>query len=128
MLAERNQSPRPETLSAQTLWARFEQTPDYFLGVRGDSMDRVGIKDRDVVAVRTDPDVREGDIVIARIGTEITMKRYHRERTTGQIELQTESTNPEHEAIRLTEDTDCEIVGVVVGAIIGTPRGEEESQ
>lgn len=100
----------------------FETTPDYFVRVRGDSMEQIGFRSGDMVAVQRNPEPEEGDVVIARIGPDVTLKRYHR---AGQecIELQPESTNPEHETIRINPTTeDFEIVGVVVGAIIGTPR------
>ena len=98
----------------------FEAKPHYFLKVRGDSMDRVGFHDGDMLAVRSGTRPREGDLVIARIETEITLKRFHRASDT-LVELQPRSTNPEHEPIRIgPESPDAEIVGVVVGAIIGT--------
>ena len=118
MLAENGQ-PQAEMATVQTLLRGFEHKPDYFMVVRGDSMDRCGINDSDIVAVRRTPVAREGDIVIARIGGDITMKRYHRD--DDHIALQPHSTNPEHETIAIEVDTeDFEIVGVVVGAIIGT--------
>lgn len=120
MLAE---EPQPQLHTMGRLLCRFEQTPDYFVVVRGDSMDRTGIKNGDIVAVRRNPDPREGDMVIARIGTDITLKRYHRGE--GVIELQPESTNTEHQTMRMDPETDFEIVGVVVGAIIGTQRDSE---
>ena len=80
-----------------------------------------------MVAVRRDPDPREGDVVIARIGGEITLERYHRARDC--VERHPESHNPEHEIIRVDPDTDnFEIAGVVVGAVIGTPRGEGNTE
>ena len=61
----------------------------------------------------------------ARIGEEVTLKRYER---TGAhtVEFQPESTNPEHKPIRVDARTDdVASVGIVVGAIIGTRRGTE---
>ena len=98
----------------------FEARPDYFLKVTGDSMDRVGFHDGDMLAVRREIEPREGDLVVARIENEITLKRFHRA-SENFVELQPESNNPEHETIRIgPQSTDTEIVGVVVGAIIGT--------
>ena len=119
VLAEDGQ-PQPQMTKVDALLASFEQTPDFFVKVRGDSMDAVGIKDGDLVGVRRDPDPRDGDIVIARIGSEITMKRYQRRGE--RVELEPRSTNPEHETIQVEIGTDIEMVGIVVGAIIGTPR------
>ena len=110
----------------ESVWRRFEQTPDYLVIVQGDSMDRVGLKSGDVVAIRHHPDPREGDVVIARIGPDITLKRFHRTQT-GVIELQPQSTNPEHKTLYVEPDNeDFEIVGIVVGAIIGPPRDETD--
>ena len=110
----------------ESVWLRFEQTPDYLVVVQGDSMNRVGLKSGDMVAIRQDPDPREGDVVIARIGPDITLKRYHRTHAGG-IELQPQSTNPEHETICVDPASeDFEIVGVVIGAIIGPPRDETD--
>ena len=92
---------------------------DFYLIVQGDSMDRVGYESGDIVAVRRNPEPNEGDVVIARIGQEITLKCFHRA-DPDRIELQPRSSNPEHEPIVIDGTTaDCEIVGVVVGAMIG---------
>ena len=68
---------------------------------------------------RADPP--EGEVVIARIAHEITLKCFHRA-TEDRIELQPRSSNPEHQPLVIDKTTsDWEIVGVVVGAMIG-PR------
>ena len=74
--------------------------PDYFLTVRGDSMDRTGLRDGDVVAVRATWEAMSGDVVVARFGDEVTLKRFRRIDRRN-IELVPESSNPEHEPIRL---------------------------
>ena len=103
-------------------WTPFESRPDYFVRVIGDSMDRVGFIDGDVVAVRRNPEPREGDLVVARIGQDVTLKRYHRE-SQNVIELQPVSSNTEHQPIRIEADTeDFQIAGVVVGAMVGARR------
>ena len=101
---------------------RFEARPDYFLRVRGDSLDRAGLRTGDTVAVRRQPEASDGDLVVARIGQTITLKRLRRiDRHC--VELQPESTNPTHRSLRLdAQSEDVEIVGVIVGAIIGTRR------
>ena len=92
---------------------------DFYLVVRGDSMSEVGYRSDDIVAVRRTPDANEGDVVIARIGTEITLKCFHRAGP-DRIELQPRSSNPEHKPIVIDKTTpDWEIVGIVVGAMIG---------
>ncbi len=94
---------------------------DFYLVVRGDSMSSVGYRSGDIVAVKRTPDANEGEIVIARIGTEITVKCFHRP-SADRIELQPRSDDPEHRPIVVNADTeDWEIVGVVVGAMTGPP-------
>ena len=96
---------------------------DFYLVVRGDSMSCVGYQTGDIIAVRRTPDASDGEIVVARIECDITVKCFHQ---TGpdRIELQPRSSNPEHEAIVIDgQTTDWEIVGVVVGAMTGArPR------
>ena len=104
----------PEQLSK-----RIHPQADFYVIVNGDSMDRVGYRSGDIVAVKRNPDPREGEVVIARIGHEITLKCFHRAEP-DRIELQPRSSNPEHKPIVIDEATaDWEIVGVVVGAMIG---------
>ena len=106
----------PASIS-QRLHARAE----WYLVVRGDSQDRAGLQDGDIVAVERNPEPCEGDIVVARIEDAITLKRFHRS-SGGAIELQPQSTNPEHKPITIDENVqNWEIVGVVVGAMIGAP-------
>ena len=94
---------------------------DFYLRIRGDSMSCVGYQTGDIIAVRRTPDASDGDIVVARIGPDITVKCFHR---TGpdRIELQPRTSNPEHKAVVIDAQTvDWEIVGVVVGAMTGAP-------
>ena len=124
MLAQ-EQAPTPRLHDYESMTALFERPPDYFLSVRGDSMNRVGYEEGDVVAVKRTPEANNGDVVVARIGADITLKRYCR-RNAETVELQPESTNPEHEPIRLDpQTTDVEIIGVVVGAIVGARRRDD---
>ena len=99
----------------------FGSRPDYFLKVRDDSMDRV-VRSGDVVAMRESRKARNGDIVVARIGGEITLKRFYRRNGHESVELQPVSSNPDHGTIRIDGQSDFEISGIVVGAIIGTRR------
>ncbi|WP_283159186.1 LexA family protein, partial [Xanthomonas translucens] len=54
----------------------FALRPDYLLRVQGDSMIDDGILDGDLVGVRRAADARNGQIVVARLDGELTIKRY----------------------------------------------------
>jgi repressor LexA len=56
----------------------FHPQADYFLRVRGDSMRDAGILDGDLLAVHASPDAGNGDIVVARIDDDVTVKRLQR--------------------------------------------------
>ena len=83
---------------------------DYALRVRGDSMRDAGILEDDFVVVRPAQDAVNGQIVVALLGDEATVKRFFRERDT--IRLQPE--NPNYEPI-LTRD--AELLGRVIGVL-----------
>ena len=115
----------PRLHDIESVIDQFESRPDFCVRVAGDSLDRLGFTTGDIVAVRHQPEARNGDVVVARIGEEVTLKRFERvdEHT---VEFQPQSTNPEHKPIRADLRTDdVAIVGIVVGAIIGTRRGAE---
>ena len=99
---------------------QFSERPDWFVRADGDSIDKI-YQNGDVLAVKRNPNPRNGDIVVARIGEEATVKVFHR--TGSSVELRPASHNPEHKPIQITKaTTDFEIVGVVVGAIVGARR------
>ena len=109
----------PERIHDDTLSSLFKTKPDYLLKVRGDSMDRV-VRSGDIVAMRESRDARNGDVVVARIGNEITLKRFY-QKDEDTVELQPDSSNPEHKPIRVNVQTgDFEIAGIIVGAIVAT--------
>ena len=56
----------------------FRRTPDYLLKVRGDSMIDDGIFDGDLVGILQQADARDGQIVVARLDGEVTIKRLQR--------------------------------------------------
>ena len=100
---------------------RLHPQADFYLVIRGDSMSCVGYHTGDIIAVRRTPDASDGEIVVARIGADITVKCFHRAGP-DRIELQPRTSNPEHKAIVIdAQTTDWEIVGVVVGAMTGAP-------
>jgi repressor LexA len=81
---------------------------DYILRVRGESMKKAGIFEGDYVVVRPAEEASDGEIVVALIGEEATVKRFFREND--HVRLQPE--NDEMEPIRTTE---ARILGRVVG-------------
>ncbi len=57
----------------------FHPRADYLLRVHGDSMQDIGIHDGDLLAVHRTPEARDGQIVVARIEDEVTVKRFERD-------------------------------------------------
>ena len=92
----------------------FPRRPDYLLKVRGMSMQGVGIMDGDLLAVQKAKEAKNGQIVVARLGDEVTVKRFKRSRHG--IELIPE--NPDFETIVVAPgETQFELEGVAVGLI-----------
>jgi repressor LexA len=92
----------------------FQPKAHYLLKVRGMSMKDIGIMDGDLVAVHRTPEVRNRQIVVARLENEVTVKRYKQEGST--VWLLPE--NEEFEPIRVnTREQDVIIEGVVVGVL-----------
>jgi repressor LexA len=81
---------------------------DYILQVRGESMKNAGILEADYVIVRPADDASDGEIVVALIGEEATVKRYFREKD--HIRLQ-----PENEEMDPIITTEARVLGKVVG-------------
>ncbi len=77
--------------------ALFTARPDYLLKVRGMSMRDAGILDGDLLAVKKADTARDGQIVVARLDDEVTVKRFRR--SGGAIELLPE--NPDFNTIRV---------------------------
>jgi repressor LexA len=92
----------------------FHPKPDYLLRVRGMSMRDAGIVDGDLVAVCRSTNIRNGQIVVARLGDEVTVKRYRQQGT--EVRLLPE--NPDFNPIVVDMRTqELLIEGVVVGVI-----------
>lgn len=91
----------------------FAKKPDYLLRVRGMSMRDVGIMDGDLLAVQKCAEAKNGQIVVARIGDEVTVKRFRKERQ--HISLLPE--NPDFQPIIVTGDEPFAIEGLAVGLI-----------
>ena len=81
---------------------------DYILQVRGESMRDAGILEGDYVVVRPSDDAADGEIVVALIGEEATVKRIFRE--SDHIRLQ-----PENKAMKPIRTTEARVLGRVVG-------------
>lgn len=94
--------------------ALFSPRPHYLLRVHGMSMRDAGILDGDLVAVCRMPDVRSGQIVVARLEDEVTVKRY---RQVGSM-VWLLPHNPDFEPIKVDlNEAQLMIEGVVVGVI-----------
>ena len=91
----------------------FQQKPDYLLRVRGMSMRDAGIRDGDLLAVKQGKEAVNGQIVVARLGDEVTVKRFHRR--LNQIELRAE--NPDFQPIFVQPGEPFELEGLAVGLI-----------
>jgi repressor LexA len=91
----------------------FQPQPDYILRVEGDSMIEAGIHDGDLLLVHKTPEARSGQIVVARIGEEVTVKRLRRQGRS--IFLDPE--NPAYQPIRVSASEDFAIEGLGVGII-----------
>jgi repressor LexA len=92
----------------------FSPKPHYLLRVHGMSMKDAGILDGDLVAVHRTPEVRSRQIIVARIGDEVTVKRYRQNGSL--VSLLPENDEFEPIEVDLREQT-LVIEGVVVGVI-----------
>lgn len=91
----------------------FASKPDYLLRVRGDSMRDDGIFDGDLVAVQRASDARDGQVVVARIDGEITIKRLERTRTRVRLLPR----NPDYAPIEVPRGSDFAIEGLYCGLV-----------
>ena len=91
----------------------FSLRPDYLLQVQGDSMIDDGILDGDLVGVHRSADARDGQIVVARLDEEITIKRLER----GRDGIRLLPRNPAHAPIVVPADADFAIEGLYCGLI-----------
>ena len=91
----------------------FDRKADYLLRVRGMSMRDAGIMDGDLLAVQSTREAKNGQIVVARLGDDVTVKRF--ERKSDRIELHAE--NPDFKTIIVQNDEPFEIEGLAVGLI-----------
>lgn len=98
----------------------FHPPADYLLRVHGMSMRDAGILDGDLLAVQRTEQVRNGQIVVARIEDEVTVKRFRRKGNQATVQLLPE--NEEFEVIQVDmRDRSFAIEGIAVGVIRQTP-------
>jgi repressor LexA len=94
--------------------ATFYPEADYLLRVRGDSMRDVGILNGDLLAVHRTARAENGQIVVARLDEEVTVKRFRQRGSV--VRLMPE--NPEFEPIRVDlREQDLVIEGLAVGVL-----------
>lgn len=106
ILAEENQT---GTFALDLSVARWKDL--FLLKVQGESMKGAGILDGDLVLVKPQPDVDSGEIVVALMEGEATVKRLIKKG--GAVILQPE--NPAFEPIAINRQSPAEIIGRVVG-------------
>jgi repressor LexA len=81
---------------------------DFLLTIRGDSMKNAGILPGDIVAIRRQETAGDGDIVVALVGEDATVKRFFREED--HVRLQ-----PENETMEPIRSREVRVIGRVVG-------------
>lgn len=91
----------------------FSRVPDYLLRVQGDSMIEDGILDGDLVGVHRSSEASDGQIVIARLDGEVTIKRL--QKSTDAISLLPR--NPAYAPIVVESNQDFAIEGVFCGLV-----------
>lgn len=84
----------------------IRQNDSFLLKVKGDSMINVGIFDGDLIAVAPQKTANNGDIIVALLGDEATVKTFYKEK--GRIRLQ-----PENDSMEPIYATNVEIIGKV---------------
>lgn len=91
----------------------FFPSPDYLLKVSGDSMRDEGIFDGDLIGVHRTPEARNGQIVVARIDDEITVKLLK----VGKDRIRLLPRNPDYQPIEVLPDQDFAIEGLYCGLV-----------
>lgn len=93
----------------------FKPQADFLLKVHGQSMKDIGILDGDLLAVHSTKDVRNGQVVVARIEDEVTVKRLERKGSIIYLHAENEEFAPI--VVDLTQRPHFEIEGIAVGII-----------
>lgn len=92
----------------------FKPNADFLLRVNGMSMKDIGILDGDLLAVHKTQDVRNGQVIVARIGEEVTVKRLERKGTKVRLIAENEAFSPIDVDL---QNQDFSIEGLAVGVI-----------
>ncbi len=92
----------------------FHPSADYLLRVNGESMKNIGIMDGDLLAVHQTTDVKNGQVVVARVEDDVTVKRFKREGNV--VYLHAENEDFEPIKVDLTNQQ-FNIEGIAVGII-----------
>ena len=88
---------------------------EFVLAIKGDSMIKAGIHDKDHVVVRKQETAKNGDIVVALVGeSEATVKRFFKE--SDHVRLQ-----PENDSLEPIRSTEVKVLGKVVGVLRRVP-------
>lgn len=92
----------------------FHPAADYLLRVNGESMKDIGILDGDILAVHQTTDVQNGQVIVARVENDVTVKRFKREGNVVYLQAENEDFSP------IVVDLTCQefnIEGLAVGVI-----------
>ena len=93
----------------------FSQKADFLLRVKGESMKDVGINEEDLIAVKKSNECKNGDIIVARINDEVTVKTF---RTSGEGKVTLEAQNKDFKSIKIDmNNEEFYLDGVCVGVI-----------
>jgi repressor LexA len=96
----------------------FTKGADYLLKVKGMSMRDAGILDGDYLAVRKTTEVRNGDIVVARIDDEVTVKRWLQKKGSNGLVIELQAENPDFKNITIdASQPNFAVEGQAVGLI-----------
>jgi repressor LexA len=92
----------------------FHPAANYLLRVNGESMKNIGILDGDILAVHQTTDVQNGQVIVARVENEVTVKRFKREGNVVYLQAENEDFSPI--IVDLTRQ-EFNIEGLAVGVI-----------
>ena len=95
----------------------FRPRADYLLRVKGMSMREIGILDGDLMAVHRTPEARNGQVVVARLEDEVTVKRF--QQTGHQVELLPE--NPDFSPIKVDLRSQSLVIEGIFAGLLRVP-------